>query len=454
MIIDERTKSGYRERPKVRERRDGAHGLAGAVTGGLGAIAAGGHVAPATTAVLGAVQEHATTAWVAAAADAAQLTGDQRVGTIVHDGHHQRGKGIAAGDEIPLVAAVRQDLETASSGTSAQDTIDLGHGFGACIRRDSAMFGECPERAAHPSRVEQCCGGTGGLLLGASHDGHPSIMIDHADSGEPLQHRREVSQRIAPDAQFDVIGIDEVQPESITDENERTVFYWDDDKCRHGVLRSRYDFEVTPQLHSRKPTGRVAGCLLFMTATTLLPGVARVIVGSLNPVKIAAVQAVLARCGRDITVGGIAVASGVPDQPWGDEDTRAGALARAQAALGCDADAQLGVGLEGGVVRETDGSVRTCAWAVVVDRRGMSCSGGSLAMALPPAVVALLEAGVELGHAMDEVARTVNTKHGQGAVGLLTAGLITRQGAYEPLVTYALSRWIGRELWDVDSGGR
>lgn len=191
-----------------------------------------------------------------------------------------------------------------------------------------------------------------------------------------------------------------------------------------------------------------------MTTSNLLLGVQRVVVGSTNPVKVAAVEAVLARCGDGIVVVGVAVRSGVPDQPWGDAETRAGAETRARAALAADPGAQLGVGVEGGVVRETDGSVRTCAWAAVVDRRGTSCLGGSLAMALPPAVVALLEAGVELGHAMDVVASTVNTKHGAGAVGLLTSGLISRQGAYEPLVTYALSRWIGRALWDADSAGR
>jgi non-canonical (house-cleaning) NTP pyrophosphatase len=52
---------------------------------------------------------------------------------------------------------------------------------------------------------------------------------------------------------------------------------------------------------------------------------------------------------------------------------------------------------------------------------------------------------------MDQLARTTGTKHGSGAVGLLTAGLIDRQGAYEPLVTYALSRWLGRALWEADS---
>lgn len=190
-----------------------------------------------------------------------------------------------------------------------------------------------------------------------------------------------------------------------------------------------------------------------MTARSLLPGVARVVVGSTNPVKIAAVHAVFNRCSAVVTVYGVAVVSGVPDQPWGDDQTRAGAAARAHAALATDPSADMGAGLEGGVVRDADGAIRTCAWAAIVDRDGLVSTGGSLAMPLPPAVAALLEQGVELGHAMDQVARTTGTKHGGGAVGLLTAGLISRQGAYEPLVTYALARWLGRSLWELDSSG-
>jgi non-canonical (house-cleaning) NTP pyrophosphatase len=33
-------------------------------------------------------------------------------------------------------------------------------------------------------------------------------------------------------------------------------------------------------------------------------------------------------------------------------------------------------------------------------------------------------------------------------VGILTAGLIDRQRAYEPLVTYALARWLAPEFYD------
>jgi non-canonical (house-cleaning) NTP pyrophosphatase len=57
-------------------------------------------------------------------------------------------------------------------------------------------------------------------------------------------------------------------------------------------------------------------------------------------------------------------------------------------------------------------------------------------------VAARLRAGEELGHAMDAEARATGTKHGRGAVGILTAGLIDRQRAYEPLITYALAPWL------------
>ena len=59
----------------------------------------------------------------------------------------------------------------------------------------------------------------------------------------------------------------------------------------------------------------------------------RVAVGSTNPVKIAAVAAVLARCGWTASVVGVAVASGVRDQPFGDAETIRGATQRARAAL-------------------------------------------------------------------------------------------------------------------------
>lgn len=157
--------------------------------------------------------------------------------------------------------------------------------------------------------------------------------------------------------------------------------------------------------------------------------------------KLAAVRAVLARIQPGLPVEGVEVASGVPNQPVGDEETQRGARNRATAALALTG-ADIAVGLEGGVVALADGRMRSCAWAVVVDRDGLEGMGGSLSMPLPDRVADRIRAGEELGHAMDALANVVGTKHGRGAVGILTAGLIDRQGAYEPMVAYALAPWL------------
>lgn len=174
-------------------------------------------------------------------------------------------------------------------------------------------------------------------------------------------------------------------------------------------------------------------------------GGVRVAVGSANPVKLAAARAVFSSFAPAATLDARAVPSGVSDQPFGDEETIRGARTRAEAARQA-LDAEYGVGLEGGVVEGADG-MRTCAWCVIVHRDGRSGVGGSLSMPLPDAVAAMIRGGEELGHAMDRFASTRGTKHGRGAVGILTGGRIDRQGAYEVLVTYALAPFITPELF-------
>ena len=178
-----------------------------------------------------------------------------------------------------------------------------------------------------------------------------------------------------------------------------------------------------------------------------LASIRAIAVGSTNPVKIGAARAVLGAIAPQASIDGIAVASTVPDQPFGDEETIRGALARASAAREA-MDAQLGVGIEGGVVEAPDGSMHTCAWAAIVDAHGRTGVGGSLAMPLPRRVAELIRGGVELGHAMDQLVGAHNTKHGAGAVGILTAGLVDRQRAYEILVSYAVAPFLTSELYE------
>ena len=69
-------------------------------------------------------------------------------------------------------------------------------------------------------------------------------------------------------------------------------------------------------------------------------------------------------------------------------------------------------------------------------------------MPLPAAVARLVrDDGLELGEAMDRLTGERNTKHRQGAVGILTAGLVDRQAAYEVILTYALAPFLTPALW-------
>ncbi len=179
-----------------------------------------------------------------------------------------------------------------------------------------------------------------------------------------------------------------------------------------------------------------------------MSAVRHIAVGSTNPVKIAAVRAVAARAFPRATVGGLSTDSGVPAQPWGDAETRRGALNRARAALAA-AGADLGVGLEGGTL-ETELGLMTCAWCMIVDAGGRIGVGGGVHMLVPPAVADTLQAGGELGPAMDRLTGQHNTKQAEGAVGILTGGLSNRQSAYEQLVAMALAPFVRPEYYEVD----
>jgi inosine/xanthosine triphosphatase len=146
---------------------------------------------------------------------------------------------------------------------------------------------------------------------------------------------------------------------------------------------------------------------------------------------------------------GVAVASGVRIQPLSDDEAITGATNRAELALAAGA-ADLGVGLEGNTV-ETAYGMFTTGWAAVVDGRGVVGLGASGRLPLPAVVAQAVRSGRELGPLMDELVGEVNTKQRQGAVGILTHGLMTRTGALEIAVLYALARFL-HPLYEAESG--
>ncbi len=165
----------------------------------------------------------------------------------------------------------------------------------------------------------------------------------------------------------------------------------------------------------------------------------KVIVGSKNPVKIAAAKDAFAQVFPDeaFVVEGFGADSGVPDQPMGDEQTLKGAINRSMHAKEMHPDADYFVGMEGGCT-DIDGEFRASAWIVVQDRKGKVGKGNTGVFILPEAVTTLIRGGMELGDADNQVFSRENSKHNDGAVGLLTNGLVTRTPYYSRATIFAL----------------
>ncbi|MDE0755593.1 MAG: inosine/xanthosine triphosphatase [Woeseiaceae bacterium] len=164
-----------------------------------------------------------------------------------------------------------------------------------------------------------------------------------------------------------------------------------------------------------------------------------VVVASHNPVKKAAVrQAFADQFGAEnFDLVAIAAESGVGDQPYGDTETRMGAINRATDAAAKQPQADFCVGLEGGV-DEIDGKLMAFAWMAIRHSSGNISRVRSVTLPLPDAVRDLVNDGLELGTANDRVFSKVNSKQKGGAFGLLTNGRMTRESVYAQSISIAL----------------
>ncbi|KKO45132.1 inositol monophosphatase [Arsukibacterium ikkense] len=156
-------------------------------------------------------------------------------------------------------------------------------------------------------------------------------------------------------------------------------------------------------------------------------------VASANPAKINAVK----QCFHSnfpeqaITVTGIAVLSGVPEQPMSSAETLLGAQNRLQA-LQQQVKADFYVAIEAGL----DGDM-TFAWMLIA-HNGKLGKARSASLMLPPAALKALQQGQELGEVMDQLFGTHNIKQAGGAIGLLTQNRLSRSSVYQQALTLAL----------------
>lgn len=176
----------------------------------------------------------------------------------------------------------------------------------------------------------------------------------------------------------------------------------------------------------------------------------KIVVASKNPVKINATLAGFRAMFLDETfeASGVSVPSDVSDQPMSDAETRAGAGNRVENARRENPGADFYVGIEGGVEpKERD--MAAFAWVVISSKDGASGQGRTGTFFLPPRIAELISRGMELGQADDVVFGRTNSKQEEGAVGLLTGGVMNRTGYYVEAVTLALIPFKNPTLYEA-----
>ena len=165
----------------------------------------------------------------------------------------------------------------------------------------------------------------------------------------------------------------------------------------------------------------------------------RIAVGSLNPVKIEAVRSVMERIYGQVRIFASDVPSGVPEQPFG-EQTPEGAKNRARNAINGHA---LSVGIEAGVF-EMFGTLYDFQYCAILDKEGRYTIGTGSGFRYPDKVVEEVRKGLTVGEAMKKVYGENNVGKSQGAIGILSKGILDRKSLTEQSVTAAM---IPR-IWD------
>jgi inosine/xanthosine triphosphatase len=186
----------------------------------------------------------------------------------------------------------------------------------------------------------------------------------------------------------------------------------------------------------------------------------RIAVGSLRRPKLNAVSdaasaiAPLVGPSAEMLITGYEVESGVSHTPGSRQELMQGARQRAEALLqklsGGQTPSDFYVGLEGGldtIVENGRKRVFLESWAYVSNgaEGHFGCSGS---IEIPEALAEeVLSRGTELSAAIDEYAGAVGIRDGQGAWGVLSGNLVTRQESFRLAVIAAFAPFYNARLY-------
>ena len=184
-------------------------------------------------------------------------------------------------------------------------------------------------------------------------------------------------------------------------------------------------------------------------------------VGSTRPPKLNAVSEALKAFGpmlhatAEFQVTGIEVPTGVSHTPLSRAELMAGARGRSEALvkLARERGEHWGyfVGLEGGIDVVCENGKRLAfleSWAFVTNGAGREAYGQSGGILLPdPLAAEVLDRGTELSTAIDAYAGGRGIRDAQGAWGVLTRNLITRQDSIRTAVIQAFAPFFNASLY-------
>lgn len=172
----------------------------------------------------------------------------------------------------------------------------------------------------------------------------------------------------------------------------------------------------------------------------------KIIVGSKNPVKVSAANNAICDIFSldDVECVSLNAPSNVAEQPMTTQETQLGAINRVKY---CQQHMQADfyVAIEGGVDQFEYGPA-TFAFVAIASHTQLSI-GRSCNLPLPPVIYQALKNGEELGDVMDRFFDTENVKQKQGAIGLLTNGLATRESIYHQAILLAMAPFINPDLY-------
>jgi inosine/xanthosine triphosphatase len=178
----------------------------------------------------------------------------------------------------------------------------------------------------------------------------------------------------------------------------------------------------------------------------------------LNAVKEAAktIAAVVGDCA--VEVEGHEVDSGVGHTPTSREELMRGARQRAEALQeklrAANQNADFYVGVEGGLDAVSENGIKRVfleSWAYVTNgnRGHFGCSGS---IELPEALAEeVLSRGAELAAAIDQFAGAVGIRDGQGAWGILSSDVISRQDSFRLAVIAAFAPFYNARMYRTAS---